>query len=65
MSFSIRFQSLPAYLLSQKFSPVASILGGVLTGHIASGKDTLAKFLGILRDVGLIMHNLACISQHL
>lgn len=55
----------PAYLLSQQFSPVAGILGGILTSHVACGEDTLAEFPRILRDVGLIIHNPACISQHI
>lgn len=55
----------PAYLLSQQLGPVAGVLGGVLTGHVARGEDTLAEFPGILRDVGLIIHYPACISQHI
>lgn len=55
----------PAYLLGQEFSPVAGILGGILAGHIASGKDALAEFSRILRNIGLIIHNLARISQHI
>lgn len=58
-------QLVPAYLLSQKLSPVAGLLGGVLTGHVASGKDSLAKLPRILGDVGLIIHNPAHISQHI
>lgn len=63
--FPTTSQLVPAYLLSQQFSPVAGILGGVLTGHVARGEDTLAQFPRILGDVGLIMHNPACVSQHI
>lgn len=55
----------PANLIGQVFGPVARVLGGVFTRHVAGGEDVTAQLPWVLRTVGVISDHPAYILQHL
>lgn len=56
---------LPSNLLSQFCGPVVGLLGGVLTGHVASSEQPSAELPGILRGVAALVHQVLDVCQHL
>lgn len=56
---------LPANLTGQAFGPAARVLGGVFTGHVASGEDATAQLPRVLRAVGVIHYHSADVLQYL